>query len=71
MKRKRFVVLLVCLLAVVVGAISCKSRVCGQCNGSGHCARCEGTGKFATYGYCDECHGTGKCPLCKGKGQIN
>ena len=72
MKRKTFVVLLACLLAVsvVVGFASCgvKETVCVQCQGTGKCSSCNGYGQAYNNHTCGACQGSGKCYRCKGTG---
>lgn len=79
MKRKRFVVSLVCLLTVVTlgGFVGCAvTGTCKTCNGNGECSSCSGTGnKLADGSYvggnpCISCNGTGKCIACKGTGTV-
>ena len=59
MKRKTFVVLLACLLAVsvVVGFASCgvKETVCVQCQGTGKCSSCTGYGQAYNNHTCGTC----------------
>ena len=59
MKRKTFVVLLACLLAVsvVVGFPSCgvKEVTCTQCQGTGKCSSCNGTGQDYANHTCGTC----------------
>jgi hypothetical protein len=48
---------------------------CPECEGSGKCKRCGGTGERETgfrssTVYCTTCKGTGKCPKCDGEGEI-
>ena len=72
MKRKTFVVLLACMLAVsvTVGFASCgvKEVTCVQCQGTGKCSSCNGTGQDYANHTCGTCKGSGKCYRCKGTG---
>ena len=72
MKRKTFVVLLACLLAVSVVVVfaSCgvKETVCVQCQGTGKCSSCNGSGQAYNNHTCGTCQGSGKCYRCKGTG---
>lgn len=80
MKRKRFVVVMVCLLVTIAlaGFISCKlsSSPCPKCDGTGVCSTCIGTGNGDSDGYgghhpCGACKGSKKCDVCKGEGKIH
>lgn len=42
---------------------------CRECNGTGECAACEGTGAKGFRKRCAECDGSGKCDRCHGKGR--
>ena len=46
--------------------------ICRECNGSGECKRCHGTGRSpSTQGQsCSRCKGTGVCQVCDGKGNL-
>ncbi len=39
-------------------------RFCNQCNNSGFCAWCEGSGKEASASVCRNCYGSGFCLSC-------
>jgi len=41
--------------------------ICDDCNGSGKCPECGGTGQHLA-GPCVMCHGTGECQTCGGTG---
>ncbi|MHA1584046.1 MAG: hypothetical protein ACTSVU_03680 [Promethearchaeota archaeon] len=52
-------------------------KKCMNCNGTGRCPFCHGTGMRNYRGIgttskrkCDICHGTGVCRVCRGKGEI-
>lgn len=72
MKRKTFVVVLTCMLAVsvVVGFASCgqKTITCTECQGTGKCSSCNGSGQDYGNHNCSTCKGSGKCYRCKGTG---
>ena len=53
-------------------------KECGNCNGTGKCQVCKGTGRFGHPGIgpvdrypsaCNTCQGSGDCRACKGTGQ--
>ena len=52
------------------GVAYAKTRACGQCNGSGNCSVCWGSGKVDGK-RCFICSGSGKCGYCHGTGQVN
>ena len=43
---------------------------CNNCNGTGRCAICDGSGR-RSYGTCISCNGTGTCNSCYGKRGMN
>ena len=74
MTRKTFVaILLSCALAVSVAVVfaSCgaKETTCVQCQGTGRCSSCNGTGNDYGTHTCGTCKGSGKCYRCKGTGK--
>lgn len=75
MKRKTFVVLLACMLAVsvTVGFASCgvKEVTCVQCQGTGKCSSCNGSGQDYDNHNCGTCESSGKCIDAKELGRIN
>lgn len=72
MRRKTFIVLLACMLAVsvTIGFASCRVKevTCVQCQGTGKCSSCNGTGQDYDNHTCGTCQGSGKCYRCKGTG---
>ena len=47
---------------------------CDDCDGSGKCRHCEGTGTItndppAYDSYCNPCDGSGTCNVCRGSGE--
>ncbi|WP_372845501.1 hypothetical protein [Pontiella sp.] len=61
-----------CDACKMTGAVAVE---CPECEGSGKCTRCGGTGERetgfrSTTIYCTTCKGTGKCPKCDGEGEI-
>jgi len=58
-------------LGVVVLRLDEYKKVrCSECNGTGKCRYCRGTGRKSWGGVCNECYGTGNCPRCGGEGLI-
>ena len=41
---------------------------CDDCNGTGKCKLCNGSGAMRAYVTCTDCHGSGKCERCNGTG---
>ena len=72
MRRKTFIVLLACMLAVsvTIGFASCRVKevTCVQCQGTGKCSSCNGIGQDYDNHTCGTCQGSGKCYRCKGTG---
>jgi len=48
-------------------ALTTPRGFCRDCDGSGKCQQCGGTGQHLA-GPCVMCSGTGKCPTCVGRG---
>lgn len=45
---------------------------CEDCEGSGNCKHCEGTGMITNddiQSFCNPCNGTGTCNVCSGSGK--
>lgn len=47
-------------------------KLCPECEGTGLCRHCKGTGKIPGSGLCTQCEhkGNGRCHRCHGKGKI-
>jgi hypothetical protein len=79
MKKIIKLVGIIVLLAVVVFSMTgCRyvpEDECGECDGSGKCEVCRGTGKDYSSDYpfkkCWRCNGSGKCFYCDGTGKID
>lgn len=69
MRRKIWVIMLVCT-ALLVGFASCGVRevTCTQCQGTGKCNFCNGSGKDYAHHDCGTCKGSGRCYRCQGSG---
>lgn len=64
------VILLAVMIACSVAVKGSEKIVCHECDGSGECASCGGTG-VTDDGICAECvNNSGKCPVCGGTGEV-
>ncbi len=73
LSMKRKIAILMALLAVfALGSAVAQGqrRPCAQCNGSGVCSWCRGSGSLELRGRCTNCGGNGRCPTCMGTGRI-
>ena len=69
MKKLIFGLLFVLMLFVFVGCGQQEEFTCTQCQGSGDCTSCFGTGEgYDGGGDCHSCNGSGKCYKCMGTG---
>ncbi len=61
----------VLLLAIFFSGCLGQHNTCPECNGSGECQECGGTGLALDWDLkCDTCHGTGECQKCGGDGKV-
>ena len=71
MKKKILGFILACAV-LSIGVASCggvKEETCVQCQGTGQCSTCNGSGKLNAKDSCYSCRGSGKCYRCKGTGK--
>jgi len=70
MKKSKFLAIGLIILLLFGGLAMVSCGKCVDCDGSGVCRFCEGTGIFMDGVPCTTCSETGICVVCKGEGKL-